>query len=168
LGRKIKKKCAQCDGVGTVHKHRTLEVEIPAGIEDGERLRLAGQGEAGPLGGAAGDFYLDVRVRPDKKFQRNGNDLLIRQDVPFTVLALGGEIEIETIDDKKLNVKVSAGTQIGDRMRVRGHGMPGRRAGQFGDLYIEVAMNVPTKLNEKQKKALAEFASAKSDKKSWF
>jgi molecular chaperone DnaJ len=168
LGRKINKKCSQCDGVGTVHKHRTLEVEIPAGIEDGERLRLAGQGEAGPLGGPVGDFYLDVRVRPDNKFQRHGDDLLVRQDVPFATLALGGEIEVETIDDKKLNVKVAAGTQIGDRLRVRGHGMPGRRAGQFGDLYIEVLINIPVKLTDKQKKALAEFASAKPDKKGWF
>lgn len=170
LGRKIKKKCTQCDGIGTVHKHRTLEVEIPAGIEDGERLRLAGQGEAGPLGGPVGDFYLDVRVRPDKKFSRHGNDLLMKEDVSFTTLALGGEIEIETIDDKKLDIKVSSGTQIGDRLRVRGHGMPGRRAGTFGDLYVEVAMHVPTKLNDKQKKALKDFeTNTKSDsKKSWF
>ncbi|MDR1337694.1 MAG: molecular chaperone DnaJ [Rickettsiales bacterium] len=157
LGRKIKKKCSQCDGIGTVHKHRTLDVQIPAGVDDGTRLRLAGQGEAGPLGGPVGDFYLDVRVRPDNRFQRNGPDLLARVDVPFATLALGGEIEFETIDDKKLNVKVSAGTQIGDKLRVRGHGMPGRRAGTFGDMYIDVAMKVPTKLNDRQKKALAEF-----------
>lgn len=170
LGRKIKKKCTQCDGIGTNHKHRTLEVEIPAGIEDGERLRLAGQGEAGPLGGPVGDFYLDVRVRPDKRFSRHGNDLLMKEDVSFTTLALGGEIEIETIDDKKLSIKVSSGTQIGDRLRVRGHGFPGRRAGTFGDLYIEVAIHVPTKLNDKQKKALKDFeTNTKSDgKKSWF
>lgn len=168
LGRTIKKKCSQCDGIGTVHKHRTLDVEIPAGIEDGERLRLAGQGEAGPLGGPVGDFYLDVRVLPDKKFQRVGSDLVIKVDVPFTTLALGGEIEVETIDDKKLSVKVGAGTQIGDKMRVKGYGMPKSRAGSFGDLYIDVQMTVPTKLNEKQKKALTEFANTKSDRKSWF
>ncbi len=168
LGRKIDKKCSECDGSGTVHKSRTLDVKIPAGIEDGARLRLAGQGEAGEAGASAGDFYLDVRVRPDSRFERVGADLIHRAEVPFTTLALGGEIEIETIDEKKLAVKVPAGTQIGERLRVRGHGMPGRRAGSFGDLYIEITMRVPTKLSDKQKKILNEFAETKSDKKGWF
>lgn len=168
LGHKIDKKCGECDGTGTVHKSRTLEVKIPAGVEDGARLRLTGQGEAGQGGAPAGDFYLDVRIRPDKRFERMGADLITRMEIPFTTLALGGEIEIETIDDKNLSVKVPAGTQVGERLRVRGHGMPGRRAGSFGDLYIEVAIRIPTKLNEKQKKLLNEFAGTKSDKKGWF
>ena len=168
LGRKIKKKCSVCDGAGVVHKNRTLEVNIPAGVQDGARLRLAGQGEAGSLGGATGDFYLDIRVRPDKKFLRAGNDLVIKENISFATLALGGEIDIETIDGKKLSVKVPAGTQIGEKLRVREHGMPTGRANSFGDLYIDVAMTVPTKLSEKQKKALSEFESTKSDKKGWF
>lgn len=170
LGHKIDKKCPECDGTGSVHKQRTLDVKIPAGIEDGARLRLAGQGEAGIAGGPAGDFYLDVHVRPDKRFQRQGSDLITRMDVPFTTLALGGEIEVETIDDKKLSVKIPAGTQVGERLRVRGHGMPGRRAGSFGDMYIEIAIKIPTRLTEKQKKLLNEFAGIKSDKdkKGWF
>ncbi|HNY25011.1 MAG TPA: molecular chaperone DnaJ [Alphaproteobacteria bacterium] len=169
LGHKIKKKCSACDGTGTVHKQRTIDVEIPAGVEDGTRLRLAGQGEAGMMGAPAGDFYLDIRVRPDKRFTRLGSDLLIRENVPFTTLALGGEVEIETIDGKKLSVKVPSGTQIGEKLRVRGHGMPiGRRSGSVGDLYLEINMQVPTKLNEKQKKVLTEFAESKPDKKNWF
>ncbi|MDE6571406.1 MAG: molecular chaperone DnaJ [Alphaproteobacteria bacterium] len=168
LGRKIDKKCSDCDGTGTVHKHRTLDVKIPAGIADGARLRLAGQGEAGANGGPAGDFYLDVRVRPDKRFERRGNDLYQRIDVPFTTLALGGEIEVETIDEKQLMVKVPAGTQVGEKLRVRGHGMPTGRTNSFGDMYIDVAIRIPTKLSDKQKKALAEFADARSDKKGWF
>jgi molecular chaperone DnaJ len=169
LGHKIKKKCSACDGMGTVNKQRTIDVEIPAGVEDGTRLRLSGQGEAGMLGARAGDFYLDVRIRPDKKFTRFGTDLMMRENVPFTILALGGEVEVETIDGKKLSVKVPSGTQIGEKLRVRGHGMPiPRRSDSFGDLYIEIAMQVPTKLNEKQKKALHEFAETKSDKKNWF
>lgn len=168
LGRKIDKKCSECDGTGTQHKQRTLEVKIPAGIEDGARLRLAGQGEAGANGAPAGDFYLDVRIRPDKRFERRGNDLIMRMDVPFTTLALGGEIEVETIDDKKLEVKVPAGTQVGEKLRVHGHGMPNVRRGGFGDLYIDVAIKIPTKLTDKQKKALSEFAELKSDKKGWF
>ncbi len=169
LGRKISKSCSECNGTGTQHKQRTLEVKIPAGIEDGARLRLAGQGEAGVNGAPAGDFYLDIRVRPDKRFERHGNDLIMRMDVPFTTLALGGEIEVETIDDKKLSVKVPSGTQVGEKLRVRGHGMPSaRRVGGFGDLYIDVAIKIPTKLSDKQKKLLNEFAGTKSDKKGWF
>ena len=168
LGHKIDKKCPECDGAGTVRKTRTLDVKIPAGVEDGARLRLAGQGEAGQNGAPAGDFYLDVRIRTDKRFEREGNDLITKVDVPFTTLALGGEIEVETIDDKKLSVKVPAGTQVGEKLRVRGHGMPGRRVGSFGDLYIDINMPVPTKLTEKQKKILAEFAETKNSKKGWF
>lgn len=169
LGHKIDKKCSKCDGTGTINKQRTLEVKIPAGVEDGTRLRLGGQGEAGQNGAQPGDFYIDVRVRPDKRFERDGNDLIMRIDVPFTTLALGGEIEIETIDSKKLSVNVSPGTQVGDRMRVRGHGMPNpRRSGVYGDLYIEIFMRVPTKLTDKQKKILSEFADTKPAKKGWF
>lgn len=168
LGRKIDKKCSACDGTGTVRKSRTLDVKIPAGIDDGARLRLAGQGEAAPNGGTPGDFYLDIHVAPDARFQRVGADLVAHTEIPFTTLALGGEIEIETIDDKKLSVKVPSGTQVGEKLRVRGHGMPGRRAGSFGDLYIDVAVAIPTKLTEKQKKILTEFAETKSGKKGWF
>ena len=168
LGHKIDSKCSECDGTGTVHKSRTLDVKIPAGVQDGTRLRLAGQGEAGANGAPAGDFYLDVRVRPDKRFERVGRDLIMRMDVPFTTLALGGEIEVQTIDDKTLSVKVPSGTQVGERLRVRGHGMPTGRASSFGDLYIEIAIRIPTKLSDEQKKLLNEFAGTKSPKKGWF
>lgn len=168
LGHKIDKKCSACDGTGAVNKSRSIDVKIPAGIEDGARLRLAGQGEAGANGAPAGDFYLDVRIRPDKRFVRNGADLITRVNVPFTTLALGGEIEIETIDDKKLSVKVPSGTQVGEKLRVRGHGMPTGRRDSFGDLYIDIAITIPTKLTEKQKKILNEFAETKSAKKGWF
>ncbi len=169
-GHKISKKCSKCDGAGVIHKQRTIDVKIPAGVQDGARLRLAGQGEAGMFGAPAGDFYIDIHVKPDDKFERIGNDLVVRVDVPFTTLALGGEIDVRTIDDTELSVKVPAGTQIGARLRVRGKGMPNpQRSGSFGDLYIEIAMTVPTKLSEKQKKALEEFAGTKPSKKSgWF
>ena len=101
LGHKIDKKCPDCDGAGVVHKNRTIDVKIPAGIEDGARLRLGGQGEAGVNGGAAGDFYLDVRVRDDAQFARDGANLIMHIDLPFTTLALGGEIEVDTIDETK-------------------------------------------------------------------
>lgn len=167
LGKKIDKKCSACDGTGTVNKQRTLDVKIPAGVMDGARLRMAGMGEAAPHGGESGDFYLDIRVRPNKTFERVGNDLLMHMDLDFATLALGGEIEIETIDEKKLSVKIPSGTQVGERLRVRTHGMPNGRGG-FGDLYIEIGITIPKKLTEKQKKALSEFAGIKSDKKGWF
>lgn len=167
LGKKIDKKCSACDGSGTVNKQRTLDVKIPAGVMDGARLRMPGMGEAAPHGGTAGDFYIDIRIRPDKKFERIGNDLLMHADLDFTTLTLGGEIEIETIDDKKLSVKIPSGTQVGEKLRVRGHGMPTGRGG-FGDLYIEIGITIPKKLTEKQKKALAEFSDIKPAKKGWF
>lgn len=170
LGRKISKKCSKCDGAGVVRKSRTLDVKIPAGVQDGARLRLAGQGEAGQNGAPAGDFYIDIHIAPDDKFERVDNDLITKVDVPFATLAMGGEIDVKTIDDKELSVKVPAGTQIGSRLRVRGKGMLNpHRSGSFGDMYIEITMTVPTKLSEKQKKALAEFAGVKPNKKSgWF
>ena len=167
LGKKIDKKCSQCDGSGTVNKQRTLDVNIPAGIMDGARLRMAGMGEAAPNGGQSGDFYVDVHIRPNKTFERIGNDLLMHMDLDFVTLAMGGEIEIETLDDKKLSVKIPSGTQVGEKMRIRGHGMPTGRGG-FGDLYLEIGVIIPKKLNEKQKKALSEFAGTKTSKKSWF
>ena len=167
LGKKIDKKCSQCDGTGMVNKQRTLDVKIPAGIQDGARLRMAGMGEAAPNGGRAGDFYLDIRIRPNKTFQRIGDDLLMHKDIDFVTLAMGGEIEIDTLDDKKLSIKIPSGTQVGEKLRVRGHGMPNTRGG-FGDLYLEIGIVIPKKLTEKQKKALNEFAGTKSDKKGWF
>ena len=167
LGKKIDKKCSACDGTGTVNKQRTLDVKIPAGIMDGARLRMAGMGEAAPNGGTPGDFYIDIHIRPDKRFERVGNDLLMRMYLDFATLALGGEIEVETIDDKKLSVKIPSGTQVGEKLRVRGHGMPNGRGG-FGDLYIEIGITIPKKLTEKQKKALNEFSDKKPTKKGWF
>ncbi len=162
LGRKISKKCSACDGTGAVQKRREVQVNIPAGIQDGARIRLAGQGEAGMMGAPAGDFFIDVHILPDAKFKRMGRDLFMRESVPFTTLALGGEIEIETIDDKKMDVKIPAGTQVGERMRIRGRGFPG------GDLFIEIATQVPTKLTDKQKKALEEFSGVGTKKKHGF
>jgi len=169
IGRRIDKPCAACDA-GVINKQREIEVKIPAGVSDGARLRLAGQGEAAPLGGAAGDFYIDVRIRPDKVFEREGDDLYMTATVPFATLALGGEIEIDTIDDKKLSVKIAGGTQVGERLRMKGQGMPFasaslRRDSARGDLYLDIGTEVPKKLSEKQKMALEEFAGMESKKK---
>jgi molecular chaperone DnaJ len=153
-GHLIKEKCDACDGMGVQQKKREIEVKIPVGIEDGARLRLAGQGEAAPFGGASGDFYIDVRVRPHPVFARSGKNLAMRAEIPFATLALGGEYEITTIDERKLSVKIAAGTQMGEELRVKGAGMPG------GDLFIKVATSIPKKLSAKQKKALEEFSNS--------
>ncbi|MCL2538644.1 MAG: molecular chaperone DnaJ [Alphaproteobacteria bacterium] len=163
IGRNIKKRCAKCDGMGVSEQQREIEVKIPAGAMDGMRLRMAGMGEAGMLGGPAGDFYVDIHVRPDKVFTRDGADLLMRATVPFATLALGGNIDVEIIDDKKVDVKIPAGTQVGERMRMRGLGMPSGNG--RGDLYLDIATEVPKKLSEKQKAALAEFAGTAPKKK---
>jgi len=149
-GRDIKDKCAACD-YGVTHKRREINVKIPAGVQEGQRLRLAGQGETAPFGGTPGDFYIDIHIRPHPVFQRVGNDLMMRAKVPFATLALGGEIEVTAIDGKSITVKISAGTQIGEKLRVKGKGMPG------GDLYIQIETVVPTKLSRAEKKALEEF-----------
>jgi DnaJ-class molecular chaperone len=146
-------------------KQKTLDVKIPAGVADGARLRAAGMGEPGQNNAPAGDFYLDVHIRPDKRFGRAGADLYLKENISFSMLALGGEIEIETIDGKKLSVKIPAGTQVGENLRIRGMGMPIR--GGFGDLYININIEIPKKLSDKQKKLLTEFAGTK-DKKGWF
>jgi molecular chaperone DnaJ len=163
-GRIIKDKCDACDGLGIRRERRELEVKIPAGVEDGARLRFAGQGEAAPFDGRAGDFYIDVRIRPHQVFRRAGRDLAMRANVPFATLALGGSIDIETIEGKTIAVKIPSGTQIGERLRVRGMGMPAASAGFRrdirGDLFIEIATSVPKKMSSKQKKAMEEFASA--------
>ena len=174
-GRTIKNPCKSCDGAGIVSKTRELEVKIPAGVTDGARLRLAGQGESGPLGGAAGDFYIDVRIRPDSRFERSGDDLIMRATIPFATLALGGEVDIETIDDKKVGVKIPAGTQVGEQLRVRGLGMRHQVPHNFamqnlrddkrGDLYLVIGTEVPKKLSEKQKSALEEFSGAAPKKR---
>ena len=130
-------------------------MKIPAGIQDGARLRLAKQGEAAPFGGDSGDFYIDVHIRPHPLFKRFGQDLIMKFDAAFTTLVLGGEIDITTIADKKLSVKIPSGTQIGAKLRVKNAGMPG------GDLFIEIATKIPTKLSSKQKKILEEFKASK-------
>ncbi|GHT57616.1 chaperone protein DnaJ [Bacteroidia bacterium] len=166
LGRDIKNPCRDCDGLGTVRKQRTLDVKIPKGVQDGSRLRLSGMGEAGILGGRAGDFYIDIHIRPDDTFARRGDDLIMTAYVPFATLALGGDIDIFTIDDNKISVKIAAGTQIGERMRLKAKGMPRTdRPAEFGDLYINISTEIPKSLSAKQQKALEEFAGVGAAKK---
>lgn len=158
-GRYVKDPCTVCDGVGRVRKKRTLQVQIPAGVEDGTRIRLQGEGDAGPRGGPRGDLYLFVSVRAHDIFEREGPDLYCRAPVPMTVAALGGDIEIPTIDGGKVKVKVPEGSQTGRRVRLRGKGMKPLRQQHRGDMYVEFFVETPSRLNPRQRQLLEEFAT---------
>jgi len=157
-GRIIRNPCKTCHGMGHVQKERTLAVDVPPGVEEGTRIRLAGEGQAGLNGGPAGDLYLFISVKPHAIFQRDGHDLYCRAPVPFVTAALGGGIDVPTIDGGRAKVTIPDGTQSGHQFRLRGKGMPVLRGGSMsGDLYVEVVVETPVKLSKKQKELLRAF-----------
>jgi molecular chaperone DnaJ len=156
-GQSIDSPCASCAGSGRVTRERTLSVNIPAGVEDGTRIRLAGEGEAGVRGGLPGDLYIFLSNGSHPFFQREGADLHCRVPVSMVAAAMGGEFEVPTIDGGKTKVKVPEGTQSGRRFRLQGKGMPVLRARQSGDMYVQVVVETPQKLTKKQRDLLAEF-----------
>ncbi|MEO0999928.1 MAG: molecular chaperone DnaJ [Pseudomonadota bacterium] len=159
-GQIITNPCKVCGGSGRVTRDRTLNVNIPAGVETGTRIRLAGEGEAGLRGGPAGDLYIFIEVEPHHIFERDAQNLYCRIPVPMVTAALGGEIEAPNIDGGRSRVKVPQGVQTGKQLRLRGKGMPSLRGGATGDLYIELAVETPVNLSAKQKELLKEFAKA--------
>jgi len=165
-GRIIADPCTDCGGQGRVRKERTLAVDIPAGIESGTRIRLAGEGEAGPRGGPEGDLYIFIEVGEHELFERDGADLYCALPVPMTTAALGGDIEAPTIDGGRVNIKIPEGVQTGKRFRVRGRGMTqldqsGRgNIRRRGDMFVEIGVETPVGLNAKQKELLHEFCEA--------
>jgi molecular chaperone DnaJ len=156
-GQSIDTPCTSCAGSGRVTRERTLSVNIPAGVEDGTRIRLAGEGEAGVRGGPPGDLYIFLSIGAHAFFQREGADLHCRVPVSMVTAAIGGEFEVPTIDGGKTKVKVPEGTQSGRRFRLAGKGMPVLRARQCGDMYVQVVVETPQKLTKKQRDLLAEF-----------
>ncbi len=156
-GTTVKSPCTGCDGVGTQATRRELSVTIPAGVEDGTRIRLSGEGAAGTRGGPAGDLYIFVSVRPHALFEREGADLYCRAPTPMAVAALGGDIEMPTIDGGRKRVNVSAGAQTGKRLRLRGLGMSRLRRQGRGDMVVELYVETPRNLNARQKELLEEF-----------
>jgi molecular chaperone DnaJ len=162
-GQVIDDPCKVCGGGGRVMRERTLSVNIPAGVEDGTRIRLAGEGEAGLRGGPAGDLYIFLEVASHEFFQRDGADLHCRVPISMASAALGGEFEVPAIDGSKVRVKVPAGTQTGRRFRLSGKGMPVLRAKQTGDMYVQVAVETPQNLTKQQRELLAEFEKLSSD-----
>jgi molecular chaperone DnaJ len=161
-GEVIADPCPECSGAGRVTEERKLSVNIPAGIEDGTRIRLAGEGEAGLRGGPAGDLYIFLSIRPHEFFQRDGADIFCRVPVSVTTAALGGEFQVPTIDGGKTRVKVPEGSQTGKQFRLKGKGMPVLRTSKVGDMYIQVVVETPRNLTRRQRELLEEFEKASS------
>lgn len=162
-GQYVKTPCNDCDGVGRVRKNRTLNVTIPAGVEDGTRIRLAGEGEAGARGGPRGDLYIFVSVKPHEIFERDGPNLYCRTPAAMVSAALGCTIEVPTIEGGKAELKIPEGAQTGRRMRLRGKGMPRLRGGPRGDMIVELFVETPRNLCDRQKEILKEFCELSGD-----
>ena len=156
-GETIDDPCPQCSGAGRVTRERTLSVNVPAGVEDGSRIRLAGEGEAGVRGGPTGDLYIFLSIKPHAFFQRDGADLFCRVPISLVTAALGGEFTVPSLDGADAKVKVPEGTQTGKQFRLRGKGMPVLRSRDVGDLYIQVVVETPQALTKRQRELLLEF-----------
>ncbi|MFT6676605.1 MAG: molecular chaperone DnaJ [Sulfitobacter sp.] len=163
MGQIIKNPCKTCRGAGRVEKDRTLAVNIPAGVETGTRIRLAGEGEAGMRGGPSGDLYIFIEVQEHDLFERDGANLFCRVPVSMSTAALGGTIEVPTIDGGRGRVQIPSGSQSGRQMRLRSKGMPALRSKAVGDMIIELAVETPVNLTSKQKELLKEFENLSSE-----
>lgn len=155
-GKIIKDPCNSCHGQGRKQKTKTLNVKIPAGVDTGDRIRLSGEGEAGEQGAPAGDLYVQVHVKEHNIFERDGNNLYCEVPVSFSMAALGGEVEVPTLDGR-VNLKVPEETQTGRMFRMRGKGVKGVRGGGVGDLIVKLVVETPVKLSSRQKELLREF-----------
>ncbi len=160
-GQIIKNPCKNCGGAGRVHKEKSLSVSIPAGVEDGTRIRLGGEGEAGMRGGPPGDLYIFLAVAQHRLFQRDGKNLYVRAPIPMVTAALGGTIEVPSLDGGRAKVAVPEGTQSGRQFRLKGKGMPSMRQGDStGDLYVHAMVETPMNLNKQQQDLLRQFQAA--------
>ena len=164
-GRVIENPCRVCSGQGRVRREKTLAVSIPAGVEDGNRIRLSGEGEAGVRGGASGDLYIFLSVRPHRFFQRDGANIQCRVPIEMATAALGGTIEVPAIDGTRAKLTIPAGTQTGRQFRIKGKGMSVLRSPSRGDMYIEVTVETPVNLTKRQQELLREFAEAGDGKR---
>ena len=160
-GSLIENPCRSCSGSGRVRKKRKLSVNIPRGVDEGTRIRLGGEGEAGENGGPYGDLYVFVSIKENEFFKRSEADLLSEVPIDFVTAALGGQIEVPTPDGKKIRISIPEGCQNNRQFRLKGKGMPVLQTNRLGDLYVEIRVEVPTKLNEQQKGILREFSEIK-------
>jgi molecular chaperone DnaJ len=164
-GTVIEKPCRSCGGQGRVRREKTLSVNIPPGVEDGTRIRLAGEGEVGLHGAAAGDLYIFISITQHPIFQRDGANIYCRVPLPFTTAALGGSIEVPTVDGSRTRVSVPAGTQSGHRFRLKGKGMAVLRSPTRGDMYVHAVVETPVNLTKRQQELLREFEKESADGK---
>lgn len=162
-GQVIENPCGTCGGSGRQHREKTLSVNVPAGVDDGTRIRLAGEGEAGMRGAPAGDLYIFVTVAPHEIFQRDEAHIFCSVPIPMTRAALGGQIEVPTVEGTRAKVTIPPGTQSGDRFRLRGKGMSVLRSAARGDMYIEVEVETPRNLTKRQRELLEEFQNEGGD-----
>ncbi len=156
-GRTIRNPCKICRGAGTVQRERSLNVAIPAGVDDGTRIRMTGEGEAGGPGAVPGDLYVHIAIRPHAIFQRDGNNIFCRVPLRMSQAALGADIDVPSIDGSKSRVKIPAGTQTGEQLRLRGKGFSVLRSNQRGDMFIQVVVETPQHLTKKQRDLLEDF-----------
>jgi molecular chaperone DnaJ len=159
MGQVIRNPCTSCHGQGRVRETRTLSVKVPAGVDTGDRIRLAGEGEAGRAGSQAGDLYVEVRVKPHPLFERDGDDLYCEVPIHFAKAALGGELEIPTLNGQ-VKLKIPAETQTGRMFRLRGKGVKSVRSHRQGDLMCKVVVETPVRLSKEQKRILRDFEQA--------
>ncbi|HEX9990446.1 MAG TPA: molecular chaperone DnaJ [Chloroflexia bacterium] len=162
-GKVVSTPCTACRGEGRVRETRKLAVKIPAGIDDGSQIRLAGEGEAGPRGAPSGDLYIEVNVKSHKLFKRDGNDIVLSLNLNIAQAALGAEIQVPTVDGNTAPVKVPGGTQNGKVFRVKGMGVPYLRGSGRGDMLVETNVQIPSSLTEEQKRLLRELARTLGD-----
>ena len=160
IGRVIERPCTSCQGAGRVEKTKSLKINIPSGVEDGTRIRLTGEGEAGVRGAAPGDLYIFLAVLPHRLFQRNGADIYCRAPIPMTTASLGGTIEVPAIDGSRARVTLPPGTQSNRQFRLKNKGMRILRSNARGDMYIEVTIETPVNLTKRQKELLQAFEEA--------
>jgi molecular chaperone DnaJ len=156
-GETIDDPCPECHGQGRVTRERTLQVSIPPGVEDGTRIRLAGEGEAGRRGGPTGDLYIFLSIKPHEFFQRDGADIFCRVPISMTTAALGGSVDVPTVEGNRVRMPVPSGTETGKQFRLKGKGMPVLRSKVQGDMYIQVEVETPKNLSRKQRELLEEF-----------
>jgi len=156
-GTTIKEYCPKCNGKGIIQRTRNIELKIPKGVDDGSQLRLSGEGEAGPSGGGSGDLYIVIHIKKHLKYNRRGTDLHMVREISFPEAALGAKIDIETIDGGSGSLRIPEGTQNGDIFKIKNKGMPDLHSRGFGDLYVEIHVTTPKRLNRKVKKLLEEL-----------
>lgn len=158
-GKVIERPCRRCRGEGRTRGSRKLEIRVPAGVETGSRLRLAGEGDAGPTGGPAGDLYVVLTILPQEPFEREGDDLVVRLEVPFPTLVLGGEVSVPTLEGEEARVAIPAGAPAGSEIRLRGRGMGRLGRGGRGDLVVRAGVAVPEKPSAREKELLRAYAA---------